>query len=235
MRVIQGPDLRSLHLQVIPHIVKNCYKDESGKPIFFSGENNQETIECKELALFCKTPFPKNMFVEPPLLPFSGAFMHQYFQDLVFGKKGGGEFEYDYHRRLRNWGAEFLTIGVDQVAYIIDKLKSSPSSRRAIGTTWYPHWDEIIEDVPCLQLVHFDIRDGKLNMKVVFRSEDMLLGLGPNMYGLVKLQHHIAFEIDKPIGSYTHVAFCPHLYPKRDENVLVYDEKRTKGFVEKWW
>lgn len=235
MRVIQGPDLRSLHLQVIPHIVKNCYKDEHGNPIFFPGENNQETIECKELALFCKTPTEGRMFIHQPLLPFSEAFMHQYAHDLAFGKVGGGKFEYDYHGRLRCWGQEFLSVGIDQIVYIIEKLRRNESSRRAIGTTWYPHIDEGLEDVPCLQLIHCDIRDGKLNMKVVFRSEDMLLGLGPNMYGLVSLQNNIASNIGIPTGTYTHIAFCPHLYPKRDENELIYNEDKSRGFVEKWW
>lgn len=239
MRVIQGPDLRSLHLQVIPHIVKNCYKDENRKPIFFPGENHQDTIECKELALFCRTPLEGQMFIHQPLLPFSQAFMNQYAHDLIYGKEGGGSFEYDYHGRLRMWGGEFLScdgsIGTDQVTYIIKKLHDSPVSRRAIGTTWYPHIDEGLEDVPCLQLIHLDIRDGKLNERVVFRSEDMLLGLGPNMYGLVGLQRYIANCLNVPVGSYTHIAFCPHLYPKRDESVLVHNEDRSLGFVEKWW
>lgn len=239
MRVIQGPDLYSLHEQLIPFIVRNCFKKKDGTPEVYPGENGQDTIECKEFALFCKTPHLGRRFIPPPRLPFSEKYMEAYADQLINGKTGSSEFEYDYHGRLRAWGGEFLScdgsIGIDQVNYIVNKLVMSPISRRAIGTTWYPHIDEEREDVPCLQLIHCDTREGKLNMKVVFRSECMLLGAGPNMYGLTQLQMSIANSVHLPCGSYTHVVFCPHLYPYRDEDYLVFNEDQTKGFVHKWW
>jgi len=232
MRVIQGPDLASLHEQLVPHIVKNCYKKPDGTPEIYPGENKQDTIECPEVTLECKTPLYGRRFIPAPTVPFDQRFMDEYAMQLIHGKKGTSFFEYDYHERTRNWGGDFLScdgsIGVDQVSYIIEKLRSSPVSRRAQAITWYPQIDTTKDDVPCLQLIHCTVREGKLHMKVVFRSEDMLLGIGPNMYGLSSMQRFIANCINVDVGTYTHVAFCPHLYIHRDADYL-------EAFNKSWW
>lgn len=231
MKVIQGPDLYSLHDQCITYILRNCYKDESNKPIIYPGENGQDTIEAPEVTLVCSTPMYGRRFIPPTKdprekgLPFSRKYMDEYADQLIQGKQGSSEFVYDYHGRLRCWGSEFLSCdgseGTDQITYIIKKLHDSPVTRRGIATTWYPHIDTQREDVPCLQLVHCTVRKGKLDMRVLFRSEDMLLGLGPNMYGLTAIQCYIANCLDIDVGTYTHIAFCPHLYVKRDHDYLL--------------
>jgi len=158
--------------------------------------------------------------------------MDEYAMQLIFGKKGTSFFEYDYYERVRNWGGEFLScdgsVGTDQVEYIINKLRSSPVSRRAVAITWYPHIDTEKSDVPCLQLIHCTIREGKLHFKVVFRSEDMMLGVGPNMYGLTSLQCYLANRLDIDVGPYVHTVYCPHLYIHRDRDYI-------DAFVEPAW
>ena len=226
MRVLQAPSLAAAHTAVIRHIVKNAYLDAHGRIEEFPGENHQTTIECKELALFVKTPLLGDMFIPPPMLPFSQAFMDQYAHDLIYGSPA--DHVYSYHERLQKWCACQQGESYNQINYILQKLVANPNSRRAIATTWYVNKDQTREDVPCLQVIHCDTREGKLNMKVVFRSEDMLYGLGPNMYGLVRLQEVIADTLDMKVGSYTHVTFCPHIYHRRDANHL-------QNFVPLWW
>jgi len=48
--------------------------------------------------------------------------------------------------------------------------------------TWNPYVDEQLDDCPCLQLVQCLVREGRLSMKVVFRSNDMLSAAGANMF-----------------------------------------------------
>jgi thymidylate synthase len=232
MRIIQGHDLANLHEQLVPHIVKNCYKKPNGTPEVYPGENGQDTIECPEVTLFCRTPLYGRRFVHPPEAPFDQRFMDEYARQLIHGKTGTGFFEYDYHSRLCAWGQEWMScdgsVYDDQIMYILNKLRSSPVSRRAMAITWYPQIDTEKDDVPCLQLIHLTIREGKLHMKVVFRSEDMMLGIGPNMYGLTSLQCYISNCLDVDVGTYTHVAFCPHLYIHRDADYL-------KAFNKSWW
>ena len=181
----------------------------------FAGENGYDTIEAPEVSLVCDTPLVGEMFIaDKRIFPISQRMLDQYAEDLLNGS--GKDFVYEYHDRMVN------SEGIDQLEYCVEKLRKSPVTRRAVVKTWQPKLDCFREDVPCLQLLHFTIRNGKLHMKVVFRSEDMHLGLGPNMYGLVRLQEAIAEAIIVPVGTYTHVAFCPHLYWWRDEDYLIH-------------
>jgi len=107
---------------------------------------------------------------------------------------------------------------IDQIAYIIRKLAASPVSRRAIAITWNPYVDEQLDDCPCLQLVQCLVRDGRLSMKVIFRSNDMLSAAGANMFALVHLQKYIGEQLGLPCGYYTHISLVPHIYYKRDVN-----------------
>ena len=216
MRIVQGYCLADCHKQLLELLIRTAYRTRDGKLIQFPGENHQTTIEAKEMVVHCTTPTAGSMFVEE--LGFSQDFMDKYAHDLIYGSPAA--HEYSYHERLQKWSNVAGVGAVNQINYVLHKLVSSPTTRRAVATTWYPNVDEQREDVPCLQLIHCDVREGKLNMKVVFRSEDMVLGAGPNMYGLVRLQETIADHIDALVGTYTHVVFCPHVYVPRDVDVL---------------
>lgn len=89
--------------------------------------------------------------------------------------------------------------------------------------TWNVLMDNGGLNVPCLQWIQFLIRDNKLNMKVLFRSNDILMAMYANMYALIALQAHVARELNTPVGTYTHIVTVPHIYHKRDANE-----------VEKW-
>lgn len=119
------------------------------------------------------------------------------------------DFVYDYHNRL------FEHDG-NQISYCIRKITGSPTTRRAVAVTWRPSIDHEHDDVPCLQFVQFIRHESTLNMIVMFRSEDMLGGFGPNAYALVSLFEVFAKACDLKVGTYEHVVTVPHLYPKRD-------------------
>ena len=208
MRVIRAPSIGRAHEQVIRMIL------EKGRVL--NTEDEEATVEFEEVALQVDTPL-----AEPLVSPhsrFQQRFVEQYAQDLLHGSHAN--FEYDYHGRLFDWG-ERLTIDgqpvhVDQIAYIVEKLRSSPVSRRAIAITWNPVIDENLDDCPCLQLVQCIVRDGKLCMRVIFRSNDMLTAAGANMYALVRLHKSIADQLGIPCGTYTHISLVPHIYYIRD-------------------
>jgi thymidylate synthase len=179
-------------------------------------EDNEATIEFEEIAMQVDTPLAEPMV--SPHSRFQQRFVEQYARDLVQGSKAS--FEYDYHGRLFDWGEHLTSKGnevhVDQIAYITEKLKTSQKSRRAIAITWNPVIDEQLDDCPCLQLVQCVIRNKSLQMRVVFRSNDMLTAAGANMYALVQLQKHIADQLGVPCGTYTHISLVPHIYYIRD-------------------
>lgn len=120
------------------------------------------------------------------------------------------DFVYDYHDRL-------FESPVDQIDYICEKLVMEPVSRRAVAVTWRPDLDPVRQDVPCLQFIQCTVTsEDLLDMWVLYRSEDMLGGFGPNAFGLTGLQWIIADSLDLRVGRYEHIVTMPHLYPHRD-------------------
>jgi len=133
-----------------------------------------------------------------------------------------GDFSYTYGARLFDYETHYHAnpdgtcsgpcIGIDQIGYAIDKLKEHPTTRRAIAITWNPDIDPDSEHVPCLQLLDFLIRGGKLNLTAVFRSQDISRAYIPNVYGLGQLMKHIADEVGVPVGSLTTISASAHIY-----------------------
>ena len=210
MRIIRAPSIGRAHELVIKMILEKGW--------ILQTEDDEATIEFEEVTLQVDTPL-----AEPAVSPdsrFQKRFVEQYARDLLHGSHAS--FEYDYHGRLFDWGERLVADGkpvhIDQISYIVEKIKSSPSTRRAIAITWNPVIDQMLDNCPCLQLVQCVMRDRKLNMRVIFRSNDMLTAAGANMYALVQLQKSIADSLGASYGSYTHISLIPHIYYIRDIN-----------------
>ncbi|MDO9522931.1 MAG: thymidylate synthase [Methanocorpusculum sp.] len=207
MKLLRAPDLARAHELVIRYILE--------KGTLLTTENGEETVETDEVCLCIDTPLASPMV--SPCSRFKEAFLDEYARNLIEGSDS--VFEYDYHGRLFDWGCGLSLNGEihqDQIQYIIDKLQERPVSRRAVAITWCPPVDEKLVDCPCLQLVQCVVREGKLNMKIVFRSNDMLSAAGSNMFALAKLQEYMAEKIGVGVGTYTHISLVPHVYYKRD-------------------
>ncbi len=213
MRIIRAPSIGTAHELVVKMVL------EKGRVI--ETEDGEATVEYDEIAVRVENPLAEPLV--SPCSRFSRKFMEKYADDLINGTSA--VFEYDYHDRLFNWGdrlcsADGSPLHIDQIEYISRKLGSSPVSRRALAITWNPLIDERLDDCPCLQLVQCLVRDGKLSMKVVFRSNDMLTAAGANMFALAHLQKKIADRLGIPPGPYTHISLVPHIYYTRDVNDL---------------
>jgi thymidylate synthase len=212
MRILRAPSLGTAHELVVKMVL------EKGRVL--DTEDKEATIEFDEIGIRVERPFTEPMVSSHSR--FSRKFMDKYAEDLLNGTPAA--FEYDYHDRLFNWGDQLQADGeslhINQIGYIIRKLRDSPVSRRAVAITWNPYTDEQLDDCPCLQLVQCLIRDGRLLMKVVFRSNDMLTAAGANMYALAHLQQYIAGSLGVSTGAYTHISLVPHIYYKRDVDDL---------------
>ena len=208
MRVIRAPSIGRAHEQVIQMILEKGW--------VLNTEDDEATVEFEEIAMQVDTPLAEPMVSQHSR--FQQKFVEQYAKDLLNGSHAS--FEYDYHGRLFDWGEKLSVDGqpvhVDQISYIVEKIRSSPNTRRAIAITWNPVIDEKLDDCPCLQLVQCVLREEKLHMKVIFRSNDMLTAAGANMYALVQLQKSIADKLGVSCGTYTHISLVPHIYFVRD-------------------
>ena len=212
MKVIQSYCLAKLHELAVEYVCKY------GKEIIT--EDGKKTLESEPICLTTTTPWDYPMVSEKSAL--TSDFAEEYMQKLVYGYDKNVNFEYDYHSRL--FAYRNIVNQIDE--YIIPKLISEPESRRAIAITWNPETDETMNDCPCLQLIQCTVRDKKLDITAVFRSNDMLLAAGQNMYALVGLQSYIAEKVGVTLGKYTHISLIPHIY-------YVDDADELKKFVKK--
>lgn len=105
--------------------------------------------------------------------------------------------------------------GTDQLAVLIDKLKNNPSDRRAVLAMWRPESDlgQNFRDHPCNTHIYFRVNQGKLDMTVCNRSNDMLWGAyGANVVHMSFLQEFMAQAIGIPVGVYHQMSNNFHVY-----------------------
>jgi thymidylate synthase len=112
-------------------------------------------------------------------------------------------FDYDYGSRLARMG---------QIDVVIDKLRENPNTRRAILSTRDIGIDQFAQHTPCLQIVEFLHREGKLHMTCFFRSNDMRDAWPSNIYGLTALLNYVATMADMEAGSITTHSVSAHYY-----------------------
>lgn len=117
------------------------------------------------------------------------------------------------------YGFRWLNQWHDQLLIIIDLLKNDRDSRQAVLQMWHTELDlgVVKNDKPCNTHVYFDCREGRLNMTVCCRSNDMLWGAyGANAVHFSVLQEVVASGVGLPIGVYRQFSNNFHVYPDTD-------------------
>ena len=133
--------------------------------------------------------------------------LQQYVMEMLDGildfEIDKGNWAYTYHHRY-----------ADQYQFVIDELRRNPNSRRAVMVIWDKNKDDYSEEPPCWNHCQFFIRDNKLNIKVLFRSNDACKATFMNAFALIMLQKRVADELGVDVGKYTHRANSFHAYEK---------------------
>ena len=98
---------------------------------------------------------------------------------------------------------------------IVNQLKNNPDTRQAAISIY--DGKEIrdgnyLHDTPCTYAVQFTVVNGKLNMCVVMRSNDLWFGFCNDQYCFSKLQELVADTTGYKVGTYYHFAHNLHLY-----------------------
>ncbi|RLF19988.1 MAG: thymidylate synthase [Thermoprotei archaeon] len=142
-------------------------------------------------------------------------------------------YGYTYHERLFRYEGQNGI--VDQIEYIIRKLKEAPYSRRAQAITWQPWKDIHSEHPPCLQRIWCRVIDGKLVMHVHMRSNDAMKASFMNMFAFTELQRYIAERLGVEVGYYLHIADSYHIYENDWKWAEKFVEQIKTGRSKKYW
>lgn len=129
-----------------------------------------------------------------------------------------------YGKQLRDHGAGH----VDQLAQVVESIKTSPMSRRHIVTTWDPTSVPDMGLPPCHGLViQFDVSsDGYLSLCMTQRSADAFVGLPINMLSYTMLLYMVAQVTGLKPGRLTMFLGNVHIYVPHLSAVREYLDRR---------
>lgn len=121
-----------------------------------------------------------------------------------------GELGPIYGRQWRAWPTERGP--VDQLARVVEALKSDPASRRHIVSAWNVGELDKMALPPCHLLFQFHVAAGRLSCQVYQRSADVFLGVPFNIASYAILTHMVAHAADLEPGDLVHTLGDAHLY-----------------------
>lgn len=134
-------------------------------------------------------------------------------------------------------GKKCLTIDnlyVDQVDYLLHKLKTDKSSRRHITTLWDKDDIEDMALTPCVWNSHWQVQGSKLHLTVGIRSNDVPLGQPFNVFQYYILQRMIAQVTGYDLGSLTFNIDNAHIYTRHFETIQEQLQNEPQLAPELW-
>lgn len=137
-----------------------------------------------------------------------------------------------YGEQWRKFGTDFMTRegGFDQISNLINSIKEKPNSRYHIVSAWNPvdflaYSDEAALPA-CHMLFQCSVRENRyIDLSVMQRSTDVLLGLPYNIASYAALTHMIADVAGYLPGELTWVGNSVHLYENHIEQACVQLER----------
>lgn len=108
---------------------------------------------------------------------------------------------------------------VDQIAQVIDQIKTNPDSRRLIVSAWNVADVPDMALAPCHAFFQFFVNDGKLSCQLYQRSADMFLGVPFNIASYALLTHMIAAQTGLEVGDFVWTGGDCHIYDNHVEQV----------------
>jgi len=116
-----------------------------------------------------------------------------------------------YGAQWRKWQKPDGTT-VDQLADVINQIKTNPTSRRLIVTAWNPGELDQMALPPCHMFFQFFVADGKLSLFMHQRSCDMFLGVPFNIASYSLLLHMVAQVTGLEAHEFVHSLGDAHIY-----------------------
>jgi thymidylate synthase len=101
---------------------------------------------------------------------------------------------------------------IDQIANVVQSIRTKPDSRRHIVTAWNPAEVDEMALPPCHCLFQFYVADGKLSCQLYQRSADLFLGVPFNIASYALLTHMMAQVTGLQPGEFVHSFGDLHLY-----------------------
>lgn len=102
--------------------------------------------------------------------------------------------------------------GFDQIRWLINEIKTNPTSRRLVLSSWNASQISRMALPPCHTQAIFSVRRGQLHCMMTMRSNDAFLGAPFNIASYSLLTHLIARECNLEVGEFIHSIGDAHIY-----------------------
>jgi thymidylate synthase len=122
-----------------------------------------------------------------------------------------------YGVQWRSWPSEAGPI--DQIAQVVQQLKTNPDSRRIIVSAWNVAELSKMALMPCHALFQFYVADRRLSCQLYQRSADLFLGVPFNIASYALLTHMLAQQCDLDVGDFVWTGGDCHIYDNHAEQV----------------
>lgn len=161
---------------------------------------------------------------------------------LTFNKTFGQFSDDDVHIRGSAYGKRWINWFVDeqgeiinQIDRVVSEIRASNTTRRAVVSQWdVTDLNRASRDVPCNLQTLFLLRDGKLDMTVYNRSNDLVYGMyGSNIVHFTIFHQLISALCDLPVGVYTQVSNCLHVYVENEVFSRLISSHTEEGLLDR--
>lgn len=122
-----------------------------------------------------------------------------------------GELGPVYGRQWRSWPTpDGQTI--DQLANVLQQIKTNPDSRRLIVSAWNVAELDKMALAPCHAFFQFYVANNQLSCQLYQRSADVFLGVPFNIASYALLTHMVAQQCNLEVGEFIWTGGDCHLY-----------------------
>jgi len=142
-----------------------------------------------------------------------------------------------YGFQWRHFGAEYVDMhadysgkGVDQLANVINLIRTRPDDRRILLCAWNPADLDKMALPPCHCLVQFYCANGELSCQLYQRSADMGLGVPFNIASYALLTIMLAHVTGLKPGDFVHTLGDAHVYSNHVEALRQQLEREPRPF-----
>lgn len=236
--------------------LENIWKDTLSKIINEGHPHHKDDSPIREyLGLHLKIPNPMTdlafVFSNPsrkfvswardgafdiPEYPLKGDALADYITsvdniDLIYLTEDN-DFVYTYPERLKAMHTVNEvgdTVTMNQIDIMVERLLQNRGSNRAVATLYNCGLDGYRVDIPCLNWLQFTIRDDKLILHVMFRSNDFYGAWPSNMYFLT----YVGLKVQEAINKkYPSVQFSYIDYHVSSAHIYETDMDMAKKIIE---
>ena len=176
---------------------------------FIKGDTNIKYLVDHDVRIWNEWPYAK--FTKSP------AYQGETLEEFVLKIKTDDEFASIYGElgpiygyQWRNFKSDKNT--KDQLAWVINEIKTNPDSRRLIVNSWQAADIEEMALPPCHVMYQFYVRDNKLSCQLYQRSADAFLGVPFNIASYALLTMMVAQQCNLELGEFIHTIGDAHIY-----------------------